>query len=263
MTLALNSALYHGTVIHHRLAPKRHRLKYSVFSWLIDLDELPDLDRYLRLFSWNGANLFSFHDRDHGARSGEALKDYAQRLCAEAGSEDMIEKVFLLCYPRLWGYSFNPLSVYFCYRADGEMAACIYEVRNTFGESHSYVMPAIRPGVIRHSCNKTFYVSPFLPMEARYQFHIRPPGETVTLGICHEAEDGAKLTAVFAGTRQPLGDRHLLTALAGNPMMTVKVMAGIHWEALKMWRKGFAFHARPAPPETPYTVISTRDIAGK
>ena len=248
------SAIYSGTVVHHRLAPRKHKLSYRVFSLLLDLDEVAALDEKLRLFSANGSNLFSFQWKDHGRGDGSCLKQYAMDTCMQAGTKSPIDRVELLFYPRLWGYSFNPLAVYFCYDHGGDLAAIIYEVTNTFGERHSYVLPTA-DGKLRHQCDKQFYVSPFLPMEARYHFHIRPPADKVVLGIQQKSENGAALNAVFIGQRETLGDGALLRALLGNPAMTAKVIVGIHWEALKLWRKGVPFHKRPSPPEQPFTVI--------
>ena len=259
----MNSALYSGTVLHHRHAPKRHKLSYRVFSLLLDLDELPGLTKRLRLFSVEGWNLFSFRHKDHGRGDGGCLKEYAIETCRQAGATDPIKRVELLFYPRLWGYSFNPLAVYFCYDESDALAAIIYEVTNTFGERHSYVLPAPGEGNLRHQCDKEFYVSPFLPMEGRYHFHIRPPAEKVVLGIQQKSSNGAALNAVFVGEREELSDLTLMKALLSNPAMTAKVIVGIHWEALKLWRKGIPFHQRPAPPVQPFTVIQSEKSLGK
>ncbi len=139
------AALYVGEVMHARLKPMGHRFSYRVMSLLIDLDRLTEADRQSRLFGVNRAALYSFHETDHGARDGSPLRAYAQRCAAEHGIDLSGGRVLLLCYPRLLGYTFNPLSVYFCYRASGELALLIYEVRNTFGDIHAYVLP-VKPG---------------------------------------------------------------------------------------------------------------------
>ncbi len=256
MTSSYRSALYTGRVLHHRFSPKTHRLVYRVFSLLLDLDELPALDRDLRFFSWNCRNLISFHNADHGPADGGDLKSYAHGLCLEAGAETGLGRVELLCYPRLWGYAFNPLSVYFCYDRDDRVAAMIYEVRNTFGQRHSYVLPRNGDsGVMRHRCEKQFYVSPFMGMEAEYQFRVAEPGEKMNLAIRQSTGGTPMMNAAFLGDRQPLTADTLVAAVARNPMMTFKVMAGIHWEAVKLWRKGLSFHKRPAPPARPFTIV--------
>src|SRR6202161_1454886 len=170
------AALYVGDVMHARLKPMGHRFSYRVMSLLIDLDRLDAADRQSRLFGVNRAALYSFNEADHGERDGSSLRLYAQRRAAEHGIDLTGGKVKLLCYPRLLGYTFNPLSVYFCYRADSGLALMIYEVRNTFGDIHSYVLP-VQPGEtsgagIRQQQDKLFYVSPFIEMMMRYHFRV-------------------------------------------------------------------------------------------
>src|SRR6185436_17084721 len=181
------AALYVGDVMHARLKPMGHRFSYRVMSLLIDLDRLADANRQSPLFGVNRAALYSFHEADHGRRDGSSLRAYAQRCAAERGIDLMGGRVLLLCYPRLLGYTFNPLSVYFCYRADGALALVIYEVRNTFGEVHPYVLPVgdgeLSAAGLRQQQDKLFYVSPFVEMAMRYHFRIQPPGETVRVRI--------------------------------------------------------------------------------
>jgi uncharacterized protein len=157
--------------------------------------------------------------------------------------------VLLLCYPRLLGYTFNPLSVYFCYRADGELALLIYEVRNTFGDIHAYVLP-VKQGEwsdagIRQSQEKLFYVSPFIEMAMRYHFRVSPPGEKVKLRILETDREGPLLAATFNGRRRPMNTANLLRCFLTLPLMTLKIMAAIHWEALRLWLKGARLAPRP------------------
>ena len=254
------SALYEGVVTHNRLRPKRHKLRYSVFSFLLDLDEIDDLAARLRLFSRNRFNLFSFHDRDHADGAVQNLRTRLEAILAEHDLADCASRIELLCYPRLLGFVFNPLSVYFCYRADGGLGAVLYEVSNTFGDRHSYLIPvgsgAIDDkGVLRQSCAKGFYVSPFIDMVADYHFRIRIPGENLAVAIRETDARGAFLNAAFVGDRNALSDRKLFGAFIRYPLMTLKVVAGIHWEALHLWRKGMTFHKRPAPPQRPVTYV--------
>lgn len=268
MTQKFASALYEGVVTHHRLRPKKHKLRYRVFSFLLDLDEIDGLAKHLRLFSRNRFNLFSFHDSDHGSvqlkgEKGGKTADLRARLEAVLNAHDLGEcahKIKLLCYPRLLGFVFNPLSVYFCHRTDGSVGAVMYEVSNTFGDRHSYLIPAgengvDQKGVLRQSCAKGFYVSPFIDMEADYHFRIGMPGDTVAVAIRETDAKGAFLTAAFAGDRNELSDRKLSGAFIRYPLMTLKVVAGIHWEALLLWRKGMKFHKRPAPPHQAVTYV--------
>ena len=150
--------------------------------------------------------------------------------------------MLLLCYPRLLGYTFNPLSVYFCYRADGELALLIYEVRNTFGDIHPYVLPVLSGEIsdagVRQQQDKLFYVSPFIEMAMRYHFRVLPPGERVQLRILETDREGPLLAATFNGRRRALNTRELLRAFFALPLVTMKIMAAIHWEALRLWLKG-------------------------
>jgi DUF1365 family protein len=251
LTTALSDAasLYLGVVMHARLKPMGHRFSYRVMSLLIDLDRLGEADQQSALFGVNRAALYSFHEADHGPRDGSSLKAYAER-CAAAHDVDLSGgRVELLCYPRLLGYGFNPLSVYFCYRACGELALVIYEVRNTFGEIHHYVLP-VQPGELndaglRQQHEKLFYVSPFLPMAMRYHFRLLPPSDTVKLRILESDRDGPLLAATFNGRRRALTSHALLRSFFALPLVSFKVMAAIHWEALRLWLKGARLVPRP------------------
>jgi hypothetical protein len=243
------AALYFGEVMHARLKPMGHRFSYRVMSLLIDLDRLDDADRLSPLFAVNRSALYSFHESDHGARDGSSLRAWAQARAAEHGIDLTSGRVLLLCYPRLLGYTFNPLSVYFCYRADGSLALLIYEVRNTFGEIHPYVLP-VRAGEtsaagIRQQQDKLFYVSPFVGMAMRYRFRIAPPDEEVKLRILETDRDGPLLAATFIGRHRALTTGALLRAFVALPLMTVKIVAAIHWEALRLWLKGARLVPRP------------------
>jgi DUF1365 family protein len=247
------ATLYRGEVMHARLKPFGHRFSYRVFSLLIDLDRLDEAAAAARLFSVNRPGVVSFHESDHAAEAGESARGHADRLLAEAGLERRAARVLLLCYPRVLGYVFNPISVYFAYDQAGELVAMIYGVRNTFGQRHSYVA-CVEPGEksaagVRQERSKLFHVSPFIGMDARYHFRVLPPGKAVRLRIL-ETEGGAPvLSAAFSGSAQPLGDPALATCLLKIPFMTWKIMLGIHWEALKLWLKGARFHSSPpAPP---------------
>ena len=260
--MTLQSAIYEGTVVHERLRPKRHRLRYQVFSLLLDLDELPVLDGRLTLFAHNRRAPFSFFDRDHGPTTGEPLRPWVEGHLRDAGLMPDGGPIRLLCYPRVFGYVFNPLSVYFCYRRDGELSAILYEVCNTFKERHTYVIPVNDTAcrVIRQSCGKSLYVSPFIAMETDYHFRIVPPGDGVNIVIRQEDAEGLLLAASFQGDRRALTGRSLARALIRFPFLTLKIMGGIHWEALRLKLKGlpvFSHHPAARPVQNSVRRIGT------
>jgi DUF1365 family protein len=243
----VNSGLYAGEVMHQRLRPRRHRLAYRLFMLLLDLDELDALDGRSRLFSRNRRNLVSFLDRDHGDGSDVPLKAQVERDLADAGFPTG-GPIQLLTMPRLFGFVFNPISVYFCHDRAGCLTATLYEVTNTFGQRHRYLLPAHGGGVIRQHIAKNLYVSPFLGMDMTYDFRLRPPGDEAMLAITASDERGAMLVAAMKLRRRALTDAALLKAVAAHPLMTFKVVAGIHWEALLLWLKRVPLVRRPPPP---------------
>ncbi|WP_193369017.1 DUF1365 domain-containing protein [Pelagibius marinus] len=257
--LPANSALYFGKVVHKRLRPFEHVFSYRVFSLYLDLDDLAACGRRLRCLSHNRWNLFSFHDRDHGPRDGQPLRPWIDARLEEAGIDLAGGPVRLLCYPRLLGYVFNPLSIWFCHHADGSLRALLYEVSNTFGESHSYLLPVEAAqrggGPVLQSAEKRFYVSPFIGMASRYDFRLTVPGDKLAVAIRQEVPEGGQLLARQSGRRRDLSDRNLLRAFFAYPLMTVKIIAAIHWEALRLWRKGARVEPRPQAPQQQVTLV--------
>lgn len=247
------AALYNGEVMHQRMKPFGHRFHYRVFSLMVDLDRLGEADRLSRLFSVNARNLVAFHEKDHSDKGSASLRSYADGLLAEAGLAQPAARILLVCYPRILGYVFNPISVYYAYGADEQLVALIYEVRNTFGERHTYVCPVgigeMTAGGLRQSCDKLFHVSPFIPMQMRYHFRMLPPGNEIRWRILETDPEGPLLAATFTGRREDMTTATLLSLTARIPFLTLKIVAGIHWEALKLWVKGAKYISRPeAPP---------------
>ncbi|MFZ5720473.1 MAG: DUF1365 domain-containing protein [Pseudomonadota bacterium] len=270
MTLA--SGLYPGVVTHTRLKPRRHALRYRVFMLLLDLDELAALDRRLRLFSLRRFNLVGFDPRRHGDGSTTPLKQQVEAQLAAAGI-DHGGPIRLLAMPRILGMGFNPLTVFFCHRQNGSLSAILYEVNNTFGERHSYLIPAPEPDrrsgsdaedsapIVRQACEKGFYVSPFMDMDLSYAFRVRPPAAAAQVLVDVDDAEGRVLTTGFVAERRPLTDRNLFRAWLTHPWMTFGVLGAIHWEALFIWLKGEKIRQRPAKPAWSVTVVTPAKLA--
>ena len=251
------SALYAGTVVHQRLRPKRHRLNYRLAQGLFDLDELDALAGGLRFFSRNRFNLFAFRDRDYGDGSETPLREQLETHLQAAGLDPDGGPIRLLAMPRVLGHIFNPIAIWFCHRRDGSLLAIVYEVTNTLKQRHSYLIPVTgsgEDGAIRQSCAKALYVSPFMDMDMAYDFAIRPPGEKVQIVVNGRDAAGPLISASFTGERRPLTDRGLLRIFFTIPLVTLKTVIGIHWEALKLWLKGVRIRKAPAPPEAKVTL---------
>ena len=257
--MSIFSALYVGPVAHQRLRPKPHRLRYRIFSLLLDLDEIPSLAARLRLFSHRRFNLFGFDERDHADGSGAPLRDWVEGHLAIAGISLEDGAIRLLAMPRVLGYGFNPLSVYFCYHRDGRLLALLHQVHNTFGERHTYLIPVTSsddPAAIRQGCDKAFHVSPFMAMGMRYEFRIRAPDAALNVTIRGVDADGPIIVAALAAERRDLTDAALLGAFLRTPLLTAKVILGIHWEAFRLWHKGMRFHGKPTPPAHAVSIVS-------
>lgn len=256
----MRSGLYPGVVSHTRLKPRRHALRYRIFMLLLDLDELAEVDRGLKLFSLQRFNLTGFDPRRHGDGSATPLKVQVEAQLAAAGIAHG-GPVRMLAMPRILGLGFNPLTVYWCHRPDGALSAILYEVNNTFGERHSYLIPAEDAPVVKQACDKGFYVSPFMDMDLKYAFRVRPPGDQVQVLIDVDDVEGRLLATGFAAERRELTDRNLLRAWLTHPWMTLGVVGAIHWEALRIWLKGEKIRQRPLKPAWPVTLVTPAKLA--
>jgi uncharacterized protein len=253
----LASCLYQGEVTHRRLAPVTHELRYRVYNMFVDIDELPALSQRLRLFGYNRFNLFSITDRKHGPGDGTPIAKAIWAIAKATPTRAPVARIFMFCYPSVLGFVFNPLTVYYGFGGDGELQLMIYEVNNTFGERHTYAIPA--GDELAQFAPKKFHVSPFNQVEGDYRFSINAPGDHLRLGIALETGGKPCLKAWFSGERKPLTDANLLRSFLSLPLLPLQVMGGIHWEALKLWRKGLPLRRKPAPPAAPVTIVSKRN----
>jgi DUF1365 family protein len=205
---------------------------------LFDLDEMEALPARLRWFSRNRFNLFSVYDADHG-EGGDDIRVWIRYKLAANGVEASGGAIRLLCMPRILGYVFNPISVYFCYGRDGSVVALVYEVHNTFGQRHSYVLKATGSADdVLQAADKLIYVSPFIDMDIRYAFRVQLPGERVSVSIRADDAQAPVISTLLTASRLALDDGQLLRVFFSYPLLTLKVIGAIHWEAFRLWLKG-------------------------
>ena len=258
------SALYVGHVYHHRLHPQRHALRHRVYWLLLDLEELPDIGDSLSLFSHNAANLMSLHDRDHGDGTARPLRLQALDHLRAAGLDVDGVSVRLLCMPRVAGYDFNPLSVYYCSNASDQLIAMIYEVNNTYGGRHSYVIPVSghagnSADTVRQGCDKGFYVSPFMELDLSYRFQASLPGDDVSLSVQARKNDRVVINTSLHGRRHDLNDLNIMRLAVTHPALPIKVTGAIYWHALKLWWRGFAVNQATPSTATTVTIVDPNE----
>ena len=236
---SFNSCIYSGFVTHKRFKPKRHFFTYKTFSLLIDLHEIENLSKKIKFFSYNKFNILSFYNRDHGPRDGSSLVRWAKNTLTNAKIDIGSGTIKLLCYPRFFGYVFNPLSIFYCYDENSQLKAILYEVKNTFNEQHTYVFSASPSSkLILHRCDKKFYVSPFMEMKTFYNFRLLNPGKILNVFIKQGDSQGTLLTACQVGKKIEMTSKNLMFQFLKHPLMSFKIILAIHFEALRLWAKG-------------------------
>lgn len=246
-------SLYVGEVMHRRSRPKAYEFVYRVFNIVLDIDRLADPAARCRLFSHNRFNLFSFHDRDHGPRDGTALRPWIDKQLAAAGLSHAGADVRLLCMPRVLGYGFDPLSIWYCHDAAGDLRAILYQVKNTFGDQHGYLLPVggnteNRAAPPDHEFDKIFHVSPLIAMDARYRIRTASPDENLAVLIRESDDEGEFLVATLTGDRREMTDAALIRQFLRVPFMTLKIIIAIHWQAIRLMLRGVKYTNRPEPP---------------
>ena len=239
----MNSCIYNGEVNHIRFKPVKHSLNYKTFSLFIDLDEIEQLDKSISIFSHNKFNIFSFYNKDHGDRDGSCLRKWVISNLKKYKIEGKISKIKILCYPRIFGYVFNPLSIFYCYEND-KLKSIFYEVKNTFNEQHTYIFKIKDGEEIKQKCKKKFYVSPFMDMETFYNFKLIDPNHRLSVMIKQTDEEGTVLTATQTGDKKEFNLKQLLINFFRYPLMTFKIISSIHFEALLLWKKGALYRKR-------------------
>ncbi len=248
---ATGSALYAGELAHARWWPVRHAFRYPVHLLALDLDELPALDRRLRLFSYNRRNLVALHDRDY-LDASTGLAATMRRFLAETGGPPA-GRIVAVTHARVFGYVFNPVSFFYCLDGQGRRAAVVAEVNNTFGDTHRYLLDARNAtGASSYATDKLLHVSPFMDMRCGYDFRFHgAPGDPALRVSMRVSRRGAPFFAArMTLTRRPLTDLALAAALLRYPLTTVQVTARIHLQALLLWSKGAPFrHQPPYDPE--------------
>ena len=237
-----DSLIYNGKVIHRRFKPKEHYFKYNVFSLLINLDELETIQNKIKIFSYNKFNIISFYNKDHGPRDSSSLKNWVINNLERNNIDTNGIQIKLLCYPRIFGYVFNPLSVFYIYDKNLDLVSILYEVKNTFGEQHTYIFKSDKyQNLIQHVCKKKFHVSPFIEMDCTYFFRVLKPNNKISVIIDQHDNEGKILYASQDGTRIDLNNKNLILSYLKHPLMTFKIILAIHYEAFKLWAKGIKF----------------------
>ncbi|MBL8345149.1 MAG: DUF1365 domain-containing protein [Rubrivivax sp.] len=254
------AALVIGTVRHARLRPVHHEFTYPTFCVLLPMRSWSE--GVAVALARNRRGWVSFHDRDHGDGGSDSLA-WLQRLLAEHGVRDADGEVWLQTYPRVLGFVFKPVSFWFCHRADGSLRAVVAEVNNTFGERHCYLLDDPQVGWGRTlQADKAMHVSPFFPVSGGYRFRFARTAGRLVSRVEHFDSDGTLLVTSVSGTLAPLDTRGVRAALLRMPLLTLGVVARIHWQALRLWLKRVPFHRKPPAPRTPVTGLSANAPVG-
>ncbi len=255
MNLAAQPLIGFGQVRHTRLRPSRHAFAYPTYFLMLPLRSLHRADSAaIGALAHNRRGALSFFDRDHGDGRDNAVQ-WLDELLQHHGIHDATGEAWLHCYPRVLGYTFKPVSFWYCHRAESEgggLRAIVVEVNNTFGERHCYLLDAPRMGA-ELAAAKVFHVSPFCSVEGGYRFRFlrtQSRGEPRTVvRIDYDDAQGPLLQTSVSGALQPVTAASVRRALWRHPAMTLGVIARIHWQAARLWIKRVRFFRKPEPPE--------------
>jgi cyclopropane-fatty-acyl-phospholipid synthase len=266
----VNSRLYVGRLTHARLEPLRHAFKYPVYLLAVDLAELPVLDREVTLFGYNRLRPISLWDEDYLDRGGGSIRDKLMRFLERRGSADGISSTRLVTMGRCFNYAFNPVSFYYCCRADGSLRCAVAEVNNTYGERHLYILDEARsplpprPGFIaRYTTPKELFVSPFNDLGGEYDFHFGPLDEAMDIKLDLVRDGRIEYQSRVCGRSQPFDDGALIRTLIRYPLSVALVLPRIDWQALVLRRRGLRALMKPNPtsPMTIRTATKPRSRA--
>ena len=242
----MNSCLYECVVMHHRLAPKRHRFVYRLFMFYLDIDELDAVAKSMGLVSHNRFNVFSYRDADHLSLGEKSTKENISLYLRSKGIDPTGMKIYLLTHLRTFGYIFNPVSFYFCFDADGPPVCVVPEVGNTFGEMKPFFLgkEQLDGNTFRHDQSKLFYVSPFVDLDATFEFRLTVPGERLDIRI-DDLQAGKKfLLSSLVGERKRMSNAALIWYSIRFPFITLRVIGLIHWNAFLLWLKRIPYHSK-------------------
>lgn len=245
----MKSCLYECVVMHRRLQPKRHEFVYRIFLFLLDLDELPEIERRIPFFSFNAPNLYSLSDDDYFQFHSRGLRKNFETFLATQKFNAPVARIQLLTLPRLLGYTFNPVSIFFCFDSENRPLVSVVQVGNTFGELKPFLVPPTPEGGFHLRAPKNYYVSPFSELDLDFDFRFDLPGGRLRVAIDDWRGDERVLVTSLTGASCPLDSSNLARLSLKYPLVTLKVIFLIHWEALRLWLKKIPFRMKESEPE--------------